>query len=262
MATVDNMTKKDVFRQRLGTKHADSGLNLDDEETMYGRINDDYDDYEQRLADSDSRMKEYEANEAKIGNMISDDPRAASFFSAWSGGGHPIVEMIRRYGPEILDAASDPELLKQIEEASVEYNNMVSEGKELAKQYDDNFAECVEKWKAYAGKNGIGDDDAVAALQDFAEAMVDFDQGKFTPENVMKFHKGGAYDNDVAAAKVEGEIAGKNAKIEEKMRKDTKKRNQPSNLGGGGSNGGAMRERNVGAIGRISGRKSIWDTGK
>lgn len=256
-------SKKDSFRERLGQKYADSGLNLDDEETMYGRINDDYDDYERRLAENDERIKGYEENESKIGNMIANDPRSAAFFSAWSNGGHPIVEMIRRYGIEILDAASDPEILKEIEEASMEYNKMVSEGQEMARQYDDNFAECVEEWKKYSKKNGLDEGASIDALQSFAQAMADFDQGKFTPEDVMRFHKGGAYDNDVASARHEGEIDGKNAKIEETMKKSAKKKSGPTNLGGGGSARQEQGSRRLpGAFGNIASRKSIWDTGK
>ena len=67
----DNNTvksKRDIAMERMRTKYPDRSF--DDDEAFFGQINDDYDDYDKRIAESQSR-------EEAFSNMFTSNPKSA-----------------------------------------------------------------------------------------------------------------------------------------------------------------------------------------
>ena len=72
MEKADNQvvkTKRDLLLEKLRTKYPED--NFDEEDALYGKIYDDYDNY-------DNKMSEYKKNEEGLSKMFSSDPRSAS----------------------------------------------------------------------------------------------------------------------------------------------------------------------------------------
>lgn len=203
-------SKRDVVGERLKSKYPDR--EFADDEAVYGQVNDDYDDYERRIG-------EYEERERKLSDMFSNDPRSAAFLLNWRDGADPIVELVRQFGSDITDAVHDPERIDAIAKANQEYAEHVAKDKVLQKQYEENLEASLQMLDDMEQTGGISSEDIDGAMQLLISITGDALVGKFTPEAVRMALKAVHHDSDVARASEEGEIRGRNAKIDMALRR-------------------------------------------
>lgn len=208
--TPPKKSKRDMLRERLSKKYPDK--NFDDDEAFAGQVSDDYDDYDKRLAD-------YQKNEQAIGDMFATDPRATSFLMEWKDGSDPVVALVRTFGKDIVDAADDPARQKEIAKANKEYIERVNKSKELDNEYETNLQESLQTLADAQKKNGWSDEQIDNAFQQLFQIVDDAVMGKFSPETLQLVMNAQNYNQDIATAQQEGEVKGRNAKIEEKLRK-------------------------------------------
>lgn len=211
MAEIENKkTKRELLNERLSGKYPD--MDFTDDEVLAGRINDDYDDYE-------SQLSGYRENEKKITDLFNSDPRSASFMIGWSEGADPAVELVRQFGTDIKEAIDDPERQEAIAAANKEYLERVAKSKELEEQYQANIAESLKHIDELQAKNGLTDEQVDAAMALVLQIANDAVVGKFTPETIEMAMKAINHDADVTEASYEGEVRGRNTKIDETLRK-------------------------------------------
>ncbi|MCD8281875.1 MAG: hypothetical protein LUC22_01330 [Prevotella sp.] len=209
-------TKREALQERLRGKYPDKSF--DDDEEIYGAVNDDYDAADKERADWAEREKGYKDREQGLVDMMDADPRSAMFLDKWRHGGDPSVELVRQYGMEIKDAIDDPERLKEIEAANKEYLERVTEGKKLEEQYAKNLKKSIEDINALQQQEGLSDDEVNEGMTTIITIIKDGVLGKITPETLQMVFKAVNHDDDVAQAQREGEVAGRNAKITERLR--------------------------------------------
>ena len=211
MAEIENKkTKRELLNERLSGRYPD--MDFTDDEVLAGRINDDYDDYE-------SQLSGYRENEKKITDLFNSDPRSASFMIGWSEGADPAVELVRQFGTDIKEAIDDPERQEAIAAANKEYLERVAKSKELEEQYQANIAESLKHIDELQAKNGLTDEQVDAAMALVLQIANDAVVGKFTPETIEMAMKAINHDADVTEASYEGEVRGRNTKIDETLRK-------------------------------------------
>ena len=210
-------SRKEIVKERLSVKYPDD--NLDDEDTMYRLIDDDYKKYENDL-------NAYKGDADKLNEMLSSDPRSAVFLSSWSKGGDPAIELIRMYGDDIKEALDDPDKLEEIAKANSDFVKRVSEEKQFEEQYQQNLQESLSMIDKYQADKGLSDDQVDELMAYLVGIMKDGVMGIFKPESLDLAMKAKNYDTDISLAQQEGEIRGRNAKIEEKLK-------TPSNMGDG-----------------------------
>lgn len=208
--TPPKKSKRDMLRERLSKKYPDK--NFDDDEAFAGQVSDDYDDYDKRLAD-------YQKNEQAIGDMFATDPRATSFLMEWKDGSDPVVALVRTLGKDIVDAADDPARQEEIAKANKEYIERVNKSKELDNEYETNLQESLQTLADAQKQNGWSDEQIDNAFQQLFQIVDDAVMGKFSPETLQLVMNAQNYNQDIATAQQEGEVKGRNAKIEEKLRK-------------------------------------------
>ena len=85
--------------------------------------------------------------------------------------------------------------------------------------------------------------------------------GKFTSESIRMAVKAIRHDSDVEAANHEGEIKGRNSKIQERLRKGERSDGTANLAGRNGGGNGNTRPMELGAIDRDYGSKNIWERG-
>lgn len=213
MAETQTKTKKDLFRERLGAKYAD--MNFDDEEAMYGRINDDYDEYE-------NSIKEALEREKKITDVFSNNPHGAGFLTDLAKGNDPYLAMIERMGIDgITDVLNNPEKKAAYAEANKKYLERVADEKRLTEEYEKNMGESGQMLEQIQQERGLSDEQVDAAMDMVIKIAHEAIVGKFTRETVDMALKAIGYDAAVDNARSEGNIAGRNARIEEKLRKQS-----------------------------------------
>lgn len=203
-------TKKQLFVEQLSNRHPD--VDFADEDTLFNTISDEYDE-------RDKRMKEYEDNEQTFMSMFKSDPRSAAMLHQWKSGEDPVVYLVRNFGDELRSYLDDPEKVEELAKANKEYLERVSENNRLEEEYKKNIDESLSLLDRMVNEGRLTDDeidDRIAYLKDIANKVL---QGRFDEELIDMAGKAIHRDADVDAAERLGEVRGRNAKIEEKLRK-------------------------------------------
>lgn len=251
-------SRKQQFLERMKTKKPD--LNFDDEESLYGSINDDYDAY-------DGELKGYKANEEKLLGAFNKDPRVASMFLAMTNGENPLLYLIDNFGQdEIRAALDDPEMKDKLVEKQNAYLERQSKNSQLEEEAKRNITTSLDALEAAKNEMGCSDEDADKAFELFAQIQEDAIVDKVTKETWVMLLKGLNHDMDIENAAHEAEIRGKNAKIDKEKKKKTVPDGIPPQLGGQGALSDKAGKRPVieGALAKYSDDDSddIWKRGK
>lgn len=199
-------SKKDTALERLSARH--NGTSYDDDEAIFGAINEDYD------ADQES-LNRYRDNEKRLTDMMDKDPRSAEFLSAWFNGDNPVVALVRQYGDEFLDYITDPENDGVIAKAQKDYLERVAKEKEFEELYQKNQEETEKVLDAYVDE--VGEEVANETFSKLVTMAQDIIVGKVTKEYLDMFTKAKNHDKDVAEASHVGEVKGRNANITNKV---------------------------------------------
>lgn len=235
-------SSRDKILSRYKEKYPEKEYSSDD--LLFNQMAEDYDEY-------DAKMEKYKSNEDKLAKMFASDPRSATFLGAWMDGKDPVVEFARTFGSEMVQSMNDPERLDALAEANKEYIDKLSKSKELEDEYQKNVDETLEALANDQKEKGYSDEDLKKALDYIASQASGYIYGKITPQMVEQAMIAINRDRDVAQAEHEGEVRGRNAKIMDKIKKEDKSDNLPSDLNAGKDvSGGGMRMPDLGVLDR------------
>ena len=252
-------SRKDLMLERLKGKYADK--NFDDDEAIYGQIYDDYDDFGKKIAERDSELETLRDRDGKLSALFSGDPRSTAFVQAWRDGEDPLVQLIRRFGPEFEDILHDESKQEAIAEANKEYAERIAKEKEYEEMYQKNLAESVEYLKGLE-EQGVPGEELDAAVALAVSIVRDGLLGKFSKETIEMMRKAVNHDADVDEAANEAEVRGRNAKIDEKLRTEKGGDGTSPLAGKNGGTGTQTQRRSMGALDRYDdGVKDIWERG-
>lgn len=245
-------SSRERFAERMKTKYPDKEFAGDEE--IFAQINDDYDAY-------DGELSEYQKREKELYDLFSESPTSASFLTEWKNGGDPVVMMIRKYGDDFKAALDDEEKQEEIAAANKEYAERIAKEAEFEEQYQANIQQTYDMLDKMQAEDGLAEEDVNEAMTFLIGIMRDGIVGKFSKESVQMALKAIRHDDDVELAEHAGEVKGRNAMIEEKLRKNGRNDGTASLAGknGGGRGGSAMPE--LGALDRNYGAMNIYERG-
>lgn len=230
-----NISSRDRLLSRL--KDRNVGKDYPDDESIYNQIIDDYDDY-------DKRISTYEKHENELVDLFTRDKRSTAFLMEWKNGSDPIAALIKMYGDELRAALDDPEKIEAIKQANKDYAERIAESEKYDKQYDQNIEESKATLNQLQEEKGWTDDDVDNIMVFLIGVMKDAILGKFSKETILMGYKAVNHDSDVEAAAHEGEIRGKNAKIDAKLRKRKDSDGLPQ-IGGKNQNASSKPNRSI-----------------
>lgn len=246
-------SNRDALLERLRNKYPEEVF--DDDEAVYGKISADYDDYDKKLSD-------YQSEEKTFTDMFNSDPRSAQFLADWHNGKHPAVALVELFGDDFVEELKDPARQEELAEASKAYAERVAKEKDYEEQYKKNIEETRSAVEKLQEEEGLSDEDIDRALDFLVKIMQDGILGKFSPDSIHMALKALDHDADVDVADRAGEVRGRNARIEEKLRKGHGS-DGTANLSG--KNGGTSEPRQAPELGALSqyddANKSIWERG-
>ncbi|MFI3293098.1 MAG: hypothetical protein SNI70_06225 [Rikenellaceae bacterium] len=245
-------SNRERYAERLKSKYPDKEYS--DDESLFGQINDDYDDYDNQLAS-------YQERESSLANLFASNPRSASFLIDWRNGEDPIVGLVRKFGDDFKAALEDPEKQEVLALANKEYADRISKESDYEEQYKLNISETSATIDQMVQGGEISDEDADVAMEFLIQIMKDAILGKFTRESILMATKAIKYDGDIEQADQEGEVRGRNTKIEEKLRQDSRS-DGTADLQGKNGGGQSPPMPDLGALDRYDdGVKDIWERG-
>lgn len=247
-------SKRDKLRERLAAKHPD--LNADDEELYAGQISDDYDDYDQQIADRDKRIGEYEQANKDFAEMMTADPRTANLLLDLKNGKNIVSALIERYGDDLREALGDPSRVDELAKAHEEYVKQIAKSKELDETYAANLQKSIEAIEQAVSSGEITDEEADRGIGALTAKVDNIIQGNYTVDDLRWALNAENHDADVQQASEEGEVRGRNTKIKEKLRKAEGGDQLPALNGGQGK---APKPQKVNPFEAAANQGSVWD---
>lgn len=246
-------SNRDRYTERLRAKYPDK--EYPDDEALFGQINDDYDSY-------DNELSGYREREKALSDLFASNPLSATFLIDWRNGEDPIIGLVRKFGDDFKAALEDPEKQEELAAAHKEFAERVAQEEQYEAEYQTNINETLSTLEQMQQEEGLSDEDIDSAMDFLVGIMRDGLLGKFTRESIIMALKAIKHDGDVEQADREGEVRGRNTKIEEKLRKGGKS-DGTANLGSknGGGKGAAREMPDLGAIDQNYGTQSIWERG-
>lgn len=247
-------SRKDAFRERLSINRPD--LNFDDEESFYGALNEDYDNF-------DNERNRYNENIKAANELFNKDERGAAFVGALADGKDGVVELVRLYGPEFIEALNDPDKQEALAEANADYAARNGKSKEMQASFDENDPVSREALAAA----GISDEDFKRFCTFIADTVENMLVGKYDADVVKTVLNGMNHEALMKEAEDRGRIDGANSKIKEQRRQRGRGDGLP--MAGGGGGGDIVAEEpepeapkpDLGALGEM-GTRSAWGNAK
>lgn len=229
------------MRERLGErlKNRYPDREYADDEALFGQINDDYDEY-------DNRLSGYEEREGKLVDMFNRNPRSAQFITDMAQGRDPWTSLISRIGIDgVKEMLDDPAKMEEYSASNKEYIDRMAKQKGLEEEWEKNMKSTLAMLEQKQRELGLSDEQIDAAADWIKEVTNDAVIGIIKPETIDMALKAINHDADISAAREEGEIRGKNAKAEAKLRKPQRGDGTPTLAG---ANNAPAPSRNRGSI--------------
>lgn len=204
-------SRRDQLGERLKKKYPDR--EYADDEALFGQINDDYDNY-------DNELSGYKERENKLTDMFAKDPRSAQFITDMAQGKDPWSSLINRIGIDgVKEMLEDPSKMEEYSANNKEYIDRIAKQKGLEEEWEKNMRATLAMLEQKQQELGLTDEQIDAVADMIKEITNDAVIGIIKPDTVDMALKALNHDTDMIAAGEEGEIRGKNAKIEAKLRK-------------------------------------------
>lgn len=230
-------SKRDQFGERLKKKYPDK--EYADDEALFGQINDDYDDY-------DNKLNGYAEREGKLVDMFNKDPNSAQFITDMAQGKDPWVSLINRIGIDgVKELLDDPSKMEQFAKSNKEYVERMAKQKKLEDEWKQNMQNTtLPMLEQKKQELGLTDEQIDAAADWIKEVTNDAVIGIIKPETIDMALKAINHDADIKQASEEGEIRGKNAKVEATLRRPQRSDGVPKLSGS--NNTPASQQKNKG----------------
>lgn len=204
-------SRRDQFGERLKKKYPDR--EYADDEALFGQINDDYDEY-------DSQLSGYKERESKLTDMFTRDPQSAQFITDMAQGKDPWASLINRIGIDgVKEMLDDPAKMEEFSKSNKEYVDRMAKQKGLEEEWEKNMKTTLSMLEQKQQELSLTDEQIDQAADLIKEITNDAVIGIIKPQTIDMVLKAINHDADIAAASEEGEIRGKNAKAEVKLRK-------------------------------------------
>lgn len=222
-------TGKKRLLERYAKQYPDrkfEGDGADDD--LYDLTADEFDKY-------DNESKSYRERNDRLNKLFDEFPDSAEIFKAMAlDKKHPFDYIIDNYHDLLDDGLSSEENRARIKQRRAENEQKAKANKEADDKFHNNMAQSLKILTEWGGKKGIdlkGQAEHYARLR---KVVNDFADGNISEDTYEALWNGLNYKNDVAQAKEQGEINGRNAKIQAEFQQSRSRRNMPPTLGGQG----------------------------
>lgn len=226
---------------------ADSKANKNNKSRLVGRYGSrqpdrDWDDetgYEDLAGFAADELERFDADNKKLADLYAKDVRFAGLMNHAASGGDILDYLLDAYGSDFADALNGDEGRKKLSERKKKEAEESDRRKKDDEEYDANTAQSEKDFQALKDKYGMSDEELADIYNGMRQVARDVAFNKFSPDAMERYIKGGKYDKDVAGAREEGHIAGKNQRARRELRQSERKPGEMPNLEG---SGGVTRE--------------------
>ena len=204
-------SRRDSFRENFKSRHPD--VNMDDEESYYSALDDEYNSNQDEL-------NRYRDSNKKLNEMFMENPQAAYFMNDLLDGKKKMgVALIEHFGSLFKDAVNDPspENVKEFADALDEHAKRIKKNDELQAAFESNIDKSEATIEEWASKNNMKPEQ-IDAVRDYINQQFGNHQGRG--------------EGEAPPAGGTGMAEGRKQRIKEKLRKG-KSDGMPVMPGGG-----------------------------
>lgn len=240
------------FIEEFRKRHAaDAGGEIDSEtlETLLATA----------LKSAETELAELRERRDAMKKMVDADPRSGAFLRNWAEGNDPVVELIRQFGPELRRAIDDPAMQEGIAKANTDYLERLERERALTEEFEKNIAESLAMVDEKAEREGITDEELERAWEWLRRVTDEGIRGRVSEEALEMALNALRHDRDVATARHEGELTGRNEAIESHLRRLDSGDGTLASPGEGGAIGAGRRLPPLGVLDHYNTFKSVWD---
>lgn len=216
---VDDRPNRKAFSERFSKRHKD--IDFEDKEARYGAMNEDADALS-RYEEDGKALSEMFDNNRWVAAMAMDLTKNPDL--------NPIT-WIASHGIDIGAAMQDEKIGKEVAQRIADFQQKKADEENHEKELVANLQKSAD------AMNELGlDDDAKADLwESFFKVIGDAEDGIVSTETWQLFKNAQNYDADVASAREEGAMQGRNEKIQNKVKRSEKTEIPPSLSTNGGA---------------------------
>lgn len=240
-------SKKDTLLEAHKGRHPE--LNAEDEDGFYGSLNDDYANYDNRISDLETQNNKYKKDQDDFLSAMNANENNAEFVDGMMNGKDWVETAVGIHGYDgLIEYLQSEEAREKYKAADAAHKEKIAKSKEL----DDEATANAEKTDAEI-QQAIADgrftqeqyDDAVSKLFDISDGL---ELNVCKPEWIEMVIKADNHDANVAKAREDGMVEGRNQGIEENI---GKKKSAPQGaampVGMGGKTGGNSSKKGDGS---------------
>ena len=184
-------------------------------------------------------LERFDSDNRKLAELYAKDHRFAGLMNHAASGGEILDYLLDAYGSDFADALNGDEGRKKLSERRKREADDEDRRKKDDEEYDRNTAESEKALQALKDKYGLSDEELADIYHGMRQGARDVAFNKFSPELTERWIKGGRYDKDVAGAREEGHISGKNERTRRELRTSGR---QPGEIPTPEGSGGISRE--------------------
>jgi hypothetical protein len=203
---------------------------------------------DEMLTELINKQTTYDEKNARLTELLMSDPSAAEYLQRWVETKDPRTALVETFGDE----------LGMSEEAQAGFQGNLESWRErkaandaIEAQAQANWDESLAALESWGDERGLSMENKRDIMLHLLGVTYNGQENKYGPEEFEMAWHAMNYDNDVAAARAEGQVAGRNERIEAARRDRSVAGAMPP--AASGSQGGRTRER------RPEPEGDIWD---
>lgn len=190
------------------------------------------------LDENDSRISDLTGLEEKtnaLTELFNKSPKAAVFLNTLAATSDPSAAIYKAYGKEAHDAFINGDASEMIASIEAEDAKLRAEDEQFEQEKAAKIKASLAKLDEWGNKKGLTEDQKVETFMRFYNLLSDALVGIYSEDLFEMGWKADHYSDDVESARHEGEVAGRNANIREKMMKRQENAAMPPALSGQGT---------------------------
>ena len=199
------------------------------------------------LEDYATRQATYDEKNNKLVELLGSDPSSAEFIQKWVETGDPRSALIEAFGD---DLGMSDEAKEGFKDQLTGWRERKAENDALAAESEANWNKSLEDLDAWGDERGISFDQKRDIMLRLLAVTSNGIVNKYGADDFEMALHSMNYDNDVAAARAAGEVAGRNERIAAERRVRAEANAMPP--AGPGSQGGRAAEKKPDV------KKSVW----
>lgn len=165
---------------------------------------------DEMLNDLSTRQATYDENNARLTALLSSDPSAAEFIQKWIETGDPRTALVEAFGDDLgISEEGQAQFRTQLEG----WRGRKAANDALEAEAEANWQASLEALEAWGNAKGLSLEEKRDVMLRLLSITFNGMENKYGVEDFDIAYNSIHHDADVAEARIEGEVAGRNSKI-------------------------------------------------